>query len=140
MLVNAKAKKFIIKRGRNLLKKIQVLMGRYSLVGDQEFFSPAQFPWSRELEGNWLTIREELDEVLTHQQDLPNFQDISPDQAHLSKEDKWKTFFFFAYGLDAPGNCARCPRTIELLKKVPGAKSRSGQRGSKSFAEHPERW
>jgi beta-hydroxylase len=121
--LNANLKKFIIKRGRNLLRKIQVLMGRYSLVGDQEFFSPAQFPWSKELEGNWLTIRAELDEVLTHQQDLPNFQDISPDQAHLSKEDKWKTFFFFAYGLDAPGNCARCPRTIELLKKVPGAKT-----------------
>jgi beta-hydroxylase len=121
--LNAHLKKLLLKRGRKLLKKIQTLMGRYSLVGDQQFFSAAQFPWSRELEGNWLTIRKELDEVLRHQQDLPNFQDISPDQAHLSKEDKWKTFFFFAYGLEAPGNCARCPGTIELLKKVPGAKT-----------------
>ena len=35
---------------------------------------------------------------------------------------------------DGKGNPLR-PR-----KKVPGAKSRSGQRGSNSFAEHPERW
>ena len=35
---------------------------------------------------------------------------------------------------DGKGNPLR-PR-----KKTPGAKSRSGQRGSNSFAEHPERW
>lgn len=35
---------------------------------------------------------------------------------------------------DGKGNPLR-PR-----KKTPVAKSRSGQRGSNSFAEHPERW
>lgn len=121
--MNRKLKEFILVRGRKMIKKIQVLMGRYSLVGDQQFFSPDQFPWCTELEKNWRTIREELDEVLTHREDLPNFQDISPDQKHLAKEDKWKTFFFFAYGLQVPANAARCPRTAKLLQAVPGAKT-----------------
>lgn len=121
--MNPQFKKFVIKRGRSLLKKIQKLMGRYSLVGDSQFFSAAQFPWVAKLEANWGAIREELDQVLEHREDLPNFQDISPDQKHLAKEDKWKTFFFFAYGLKSADNLARCPRTAELLAGVPGAKT-----------------
>ena len=121
--MNPKLKEFILVRGRKIIKKVQVLMGRYSLVGDQQFFSPGQFPWCKELEANWRTIRKELDEVLIHREDLPNFQDISPDQKHLAKEDKWKTFFFFAYGLQVPANSARCPETAKLLQAVPGAKT-----------------
>jgi beta-hydroxylase len=120
--LNARLRDLILTRGRKIIKKIQVLMGRYSL-GDHQFFSPSQFPWCAELETNWRTIREELDEVLTHREDLPNFQDISPDQKDLAKEDKWKTFFFFAYGLQIPANAARCPRTAKLLQTVPGAKT-----------------
>ena len=112
-----------MKYGRKLLRQVQKGMGRASLVGDQAFFSPAQFPWAAEIERNWETIREELDMILTHREDLPNFQDISPDQKHLSNGNNWKTFFFFAYGLEAPGNCARAPRTIELLRSIPGAKT-----------------
>lgn len=121
--LNAKLKHFVITYGGKIFKRIQVLMGRYSLVGDKPFFSPTQFPWCTELEANWLTIHQGLDEVLRHRDEIPNSQDISRDQAYLAKEDKWKTFFFFGYGLDAPGNCARCPRTAKLLKTVPGAKT-----------------
>jgi len=112
-----------MKYGRKLLRQVQKAIGRASLIGDQAFFSPAQFPWTREIERNWKTIRAELEEVLLHHEDLPNFQDISPDQKHLSKENKWKTFFFFAYGLAVPSNCARCPQTARLLQSIPGAKT-----------------
>lgn len=98
-------------------------MGRYSLIGDHEFFSPGQFPWVAQLEANSAVIREELDHVLSRRDDLPNYQDISPDQKHLAKENSWKTFFFFAYGIKAAGNCQRCPRTATLLEAVPGAKT-----------------
>jgi beta-hydroxylase len=116
-------RKTVMKYGRKLLQQVQKGIGRASLVGDQPFFSAAQFPWATEIERNWKTIREELDVILTHREDLPNFQDISPDQKHLAKGNNWKTFFFFAYGLEAPGNCARAPRTMELLKTIPGAKT-----------------
>ncbi|MFL6584372.1 MAG: aspartyl/asparaginyl beta-hydroxylase domain-containing protein [Chthoniobacterales bacterium] len=113
----------LLKHGRNAIRRIQRTIGRHSLVGDQEFFPPQRFPWHAQLEARWQSIRAELDQVLAHREDLPNFQDISPDQKHLTSEDKWKTFFFFAYGLEAPGNCARCPETARLLRQIPGAKT-----------------
>src|SRR5215211_8767020 len=116
-------RKPLMKYGRKLLRQVQKQMTRSSLVGDQPFFSPAQFPWAKELEANWQVIREELEEVLRYRDDLPNFQDISPDQKHLAKENQWKTFFFFAYGLKVPANAARCPRTAALLQAVPGART-----------------
>jgi beta-hydroxylase len=113
----------LMKYGRKLLQQIQKAIGRASLIGDHPFFSRHQFPWADQIEQNWRTIREELEVILTRREDIPNFQDISPDQKHLAKDDKWKTFFFFGYGLEAPGNCARAPRTVELLRKIPGAKT-----------------
>jgi aspartyl/asparaginyl beta-hydroxylase (cupin superfamily) len=112
-----------MKNARKLLQQVQKQIGRASLIGDEAFFAKEQFPWARELEANWHVIRKELEEVLQHRDDLPNFQDISPDQKHLAKEDNWKTFFFFAYGLDVPANAARCPRTSALLKAIPGAQT-----------------
>jgi beta-hydroxylase len=75
------------------------------------------------LEKNWKIMRAELDEVMRHRNDLPNFQDISTDQKALSKDDDWKTYFFYAYGFKARGNCRRCPQTARLLKEVPGMKT-----------------
>lgn len=116
-------RKFTLRYGRKLLRQVQKGIARASLVGEDAFLSPTHFPWAQELEKNWRVIRAELDEILKRREDLPNFQDISPDQKHLAKDDKWKTFFFFAYGLESPGNAARCPRTAELLKAVPEAKT-----------------
>ena len=116
-------KQAVVTNGRKVLRQVQKAIGRASLIGDQPFFGREHFPWVDHIEKNWKTIREELDVILQRREDLPNFQDISPDQKHLAKEDKWKTFFFFAYGLEAPGNCARAPRTMELLKSIPGAKT-----------------
>lgn len=93
-----------------------------STVGNPAFFEPEVFPWVGVLEANWRVIREELDEVLRYRDELPNFQDISPEQASLSADNKWKTYFFYAYGVKA-GNIERCPRTAELLWEIPGMKT-----------------
>ena len=98
-------------------------MGRYSLVGDHEFFAAESFPWCREIEANWKELRAELDTVMQFRDELPDFQEISPDQKHISTVNKWKTFFFFAYGLRSEENLARCPATARLLERVPGAKT-----------------
>ena len=124
--------------GRKIILQVQKLMGRYSLIGDRQFFGPVNFPWSREVEANWTTIRQELDEVMQHHDQLPNFQDISPDQKNIAKDDKWKTFFFFAYGLRSEDNLRRCPQTARLLEKIPGAKTAffSILTGRKHIPEH----
>jgi beta-hydroxylase len=72
------------------------------------------------LEANWKTIRRELEDVLRYRDDLPNFQEISTDQASITDDDRWKTYFFFGYGFRSDANCARCPETAKLLASVPG--------------------
>ena len=136
--MNSKARDLIISNGRRIIGQIQKLMGRYSLIGDHEFFGAENFPWSREVEENWRDIREELDQVMQHREDLPNFQDISPDQKDIANDDKWKTFFFFAYGLRSEDNLRRCPKTARLLDRIPGAKTAffSILTGRKHIPEH----
>jgi len=93
---------------------------RSSLVPTTPFVPLEEFPWIPELERHWETIRAELDEVLDYREDLPNFQDISVDQASITDDEGWKTYFFFGYGFRAEANCARCPLSAALLDGIPG--------------------
>jgi beta-hydroxylase len=97
--------------------------GRKSIVGDRAFFDNRDFPWVPALEADWRKVRAELDALLPYVAQMPNFQDISPDQTKLSQDDGWKTYFFYAYGIRAPANCRRCPETVRLLKRMPGMKT-----------------
>lgn len=107
----------------NLLQRIERATVRYSLVGDKTFFDTDDFPWARELEAGWPHIRRELDRVLQEREMLPSFQDISTDQRVLTTDDKWKTFFLYAFGYKSEANCARCPETARLLNRIPGMKT-----------------
>ncbi|NJO43643.1 MAG: aspartyl/asparaginyl beta-hydroxylase domain-containing protein [Cyanobacteria bacterium CRU_2_1] len=105
-----------------LVRKLESMVPEYSLVGDSVFFTKEQFPWVEELEANWQVIRQELDQVMPYADALPNFQDISPRQNRIASDDRWKTFFFCAFGFRSKTNCDRCPETAKLLKKIPGLK------------------
>jgi len=131
-------RKRVMKFLQKLLWQLEKLLSTSSLVPQQPFLDPATFPWTRRLEENWKMIRAELDEVMRHRKDLPNFQDISPDQRSLSQDDGWKTYFFYAYGFRARGNCERCPETARLLKEIPGMKTAffSILAGGKRLPEH----
>ncbi|NJK41620.1 MAG: aspartyl/asparaginyl beta-hydroxylase domain-containing protein [Acaryochloridaceae cyanobacterium SU_2_1] len=115
---------FLYQIGAKILQQLETLIPQYSLVGDTPFFESSQFVWTQELEENWEVIRQELDGILKHHQSLPNFQDISPDQANVtSTDDLWKTYFLFGYGIKAQQNCDRCPQTTQLVEKIPGMKT-----------------
>lgn len=105
--------------GRALLRTMGRFIARQSLIGDQPVFAPDIFPWTAALEGNWETIRGELDAVLKRPDDLPAFHQISPDQWRISTGDNWKTFVFHVFGDRIDANCARCPETAQLLEQVP---------------------
>ena len=109
--------------GRRLVWGLDTYFGRASTLGDHEFFAVEDFPWVRTVEADWRKVRAELDVLLPYAAYMPNFQDISKDQKHLSQDDGWKTFFFYAYGIKAVANCRRCPETTRLLKKMPGMKT-----------------
>jgi aspartyl/asparaginyl beta-hydroxylase (cupin superfamily) len=106
--------------GARVLHQLERFVLRSSLVPTTPFLATSTFGWIPGLEAEWKTIRAELDEVLAYRDDLPNFQDISVDQASITDDDGWKTYFFFAYGFRSEANCARCPQTAALLDAIPG--------------------
>jgi beta-hydroxylase len=105
--------------GAHVLHGVERFLLRSSLAATTPFLPLETFAWIPELEANWKTMRAELDEVLSYRDDLPNFQDISLDQASITRDDAWKTYFFFGYGFRADANCARCPNTAALLENIP---------------------
>jgi beta-hydroxylase len=93
---------------------------RSSQIPTTPFLDRADFAWAPALEAGWRDIRAELDEVLIQRDDLPNIQDIVADTVPISRDDRWKTFFFTAYGYRSEGNLARCPATTALIDQIPG--------------------
>jgi ornithine lipid ester-linked acyl 2-hydroxylase len=116
-------REFVLKQGEKLMRHLEKRIGNASLIGDTPFFDPQQFPWVTELEANWQTIRQELDALLLQLNRIPNFQQISVDQYDITQDDRWKTYFFYGYGLKAEHNCLRCPETTRLIEQVPGMKT-----------------
>ncbi len=109
-----------IDSGTTLIRTVDGFLGRSSKVGDRPIFDSSLFPWTRVIEDNWQKMRAELDAVLEDPDSVPPFQEISKDQQHLTSDDRWKTFFFYAYGFRAEKNCQRCPETARLLNSIPG--------------------
>ena len=106
--------------GASVIRRLEGIIAWGSLVGNPAVFRPEVFPWARELEDGWTLIRAELEEVLKDSDSLPPFQEISRDQRRLTDDDRWKTYFFYAFGFKAERNCSRCPDTTRLIEQVPG--------------------
>ncbi len=120
----AKRKKpWYIKTGRRLLKQVDAVIERNSLVPVTEFFEPETFPWVKGFEAQWPVIRAELDQVMRGHQQLPNLQDISEDQKHITRDTLWKIFYLYGYGCRSDENCARCPETTRLIEAIPGMRT-----------------
>jgi ornithine lipid ester-linked acyl 2-hydroxylase len=102
---------------------IEKMISEFSRDGNRAFFETASFPWVADLEAGWRTIRAELDALMPNRYQIPNFQDVSPEQASLTEGDEWKTFFFYVYGCNIERNCARCPQTTRRLRCIPGMKT-----------------
>ena len=109
-----------LQAGAAALRGLERYVLRSSLVPTTPFLDPGLLPWTTAVERRFPEIRAELDEVLGYRDDLPNFQDISVDQATITDDDRWKTFFFFGFGFKSEANCARCPRTTAALELIPG--------------------
>lgn len=103
-----------------VIKRLERFIRRHSTVGNTPFFDSAAFEWVNALEAQWQTIAQELSEILTDRDKIPNFQDISKDQISLTQDDHWKTFFLYGYGYKMQDNCKRCPKTAQLIEAIPG--------------------
>lgn len=87
---------------------------------DKPFFDTSYIPETRYLEDNWKTIKEELLVLLNEQDKIPSFEELDKGQRKLTVDGRWKTFFLQIYGDYIESNCAKCPKTAEILRKVPG--------------------
>ena len=103
-----------------MMPAIERLLGRLSRVGDRPFFASGAFPWVRRMESFYPAIRGEVLDLLKHDAPIPGFEQISVDQAKLSDDRRWKTYFFLGYGLRFEDNIARCPATWAALSGIPG--------------------
>lgn len=105
------------------LKMVERSNVKYSKHGNPPIYKTETFPWALELEKNWKVIREELDGVMERREELPSFHDIMPQVTTITSDNQWKTYFLAGYGLESEENSKRCPKTTELLKKIPGMKT-----------------
>jgi hypothetical protein len=101
--VREKAVTIATELGGKALHSTEHWMLKYSEVPTTPFLSQDIFPWVKRVEENVGDVQAELDEVLSYRDDLPNFQDISVDQASISNDDGWKTFFFLGLVGQHPG-------------------------------------
>ena len=83
---------------RILYKPAEWLVRRFSSVGEHTFFNPSKLDWIPRIETGWTAIRDELRLLLRQRQRIPSFHEISPDQARITQDDKWKTYWLYAYG------------------------------------------
>lgn len=103
-----------------MMPAIERLLGRLSRVGDRPFFASDAFPWIKRMESFYPAIRGEVLDLLKHDAPIPGFEQISTDQAKLSDDRRWKTYFFLGYGLRFEDNITRCPATWAALEDIPG--------------------
>jgi aspartyl/asparaginyl beta-hydroxylase (cupin superfamily) len=110
----------LLRLGKRLRGPFNRLIARSSLVPTTPYIDTSHFSWSQGLEVNWLDIRAELDALQAQGGEVLPLAQVSPDHRRVAGDGKWKSFIFEAYGYHVPSNRALCPRTSELLDKVPG--------------------
>lgn len=99
------------------------LVRRMSSVGQHPFFAPSQFGWIPRIEAGWTAIRDELRVVLRGRGRIPSLHELAAGEAMLTQDDKWKTYWLYAYGRKIPENCRSCPETTRLVETIPGMKT-----------------
>ena len=106
--------------GDSLQDWIEKRMMRASVLGDHPVFSNEHFKWVDDVEAGWAGVRSELDHVMQYRDQMPSFQDIVKEVGLIQSDDQWKTFFLKGVGMDCQENAKRCPKTMQLLTRIPG--------------------
>jgi aspartyl/asparaginyl beta-hydroxylase (cupin superfamily) len=111
---------FVTRLFMRIVAGVERLNLRLTKVGNPPIYDKAVFPWAREIEAEWKSIRAELERVLVRQADLPGFHEIASDVATISQDRGWKTFLLAGYGFKSDANIKLCPNTWRVCQKIPG--------------------
>jgi ornithine lipid ester-linked acyl 2-hydroxylase len=113
----------IITIGKHLRGLFDRLIASGSLVANDPVLDVRDFPWTALLREHWQAIRDEAIAVALRGRAAPSLATISPDHRSIAEVDKWRSFFLYGYGHPIEDNLARCPRTAEVVKRIPGLNS-----------------
>jgi beta-hydroxylase len=82
-------------------------------------WDPAEFAWSAEVERKWPEIRAEVQALLDSDREIPHIEDVTGGipQGNVGP---WRTFILMHQGRWIDWNCARCPETTAVVRKIPG--------------------
>ncbi len=110
---------FVKRNGKKLLRAVADYQSRSSKVPDTPKIGNEYFDFLTRFVDEWETIRNEAQDVLQFRDQIPGFEDISPDQYRIAKDQQWKTFVLFGFGQRLEKNTQLAPRTAEILETVP---------------------
>ncbi len=110
---------FIITVGKKLRPKIDAIAAASSLLPDTPLLDQTALDWTAGLAAEWQTIRDEMEAIRTRDTAIPALVDVSPDHSGIAKGGDWKSFFLYGYGARIDANCARAPKTVALLERLP---------------------
>ncbi|NNE59201.1 MAG: aspartyl/asparaginyl beta-hydroxylase domain-containing protein [Hellea sp.] len=112
-------RRFVKKTGKKLMRTVAKLQSKSSKVPDTPKIDNGNFDFLQSFVDNWEVIRDEALEVLKYREQIPGFQELSPDQYRLAKGQNWKTFVLFGFGQRLEKNTRITPKTAEILEQVP---------------------
>ncbi len=105
--------------GEKTTRVVSGFFSRQGLVEDRPFLRNEDFPFLQLFTDNWEKIRDEVKVILENREDIPAFQEVSPDQSKIAMGKNWRTFFLYGFGEKLNKNCAQAPFTTSLLDQVP---------------------
>ena len=111
--------------GRRRIYHCQPTFLCFPKLPEWEFYPREDFPWLQEIEAGTAEVRAELERVLAEDaSELEPYIAYPPglplDQwAELNHSRRWSVFYLWRNGEPVKEHLARCPRTAELLRKVP---------------------
>lgn len=82
------------------------------------FYDSSEFLDLKVIEDNWSVILEELQNLRQHMQQ-GHWLETFPEYLKPNNGNKWKVFTFRLFGIRHMMNCGVCPKTAELLERVP---------------------
>ena len=112
-------RKRVKRLGKRLARRLAAFQASQSLVPNTPFIGNGHFPFLKEFEDRWQEIEAEARAILKFRDEIPAFQEISPDQYRIATAKNWRTFILYGFGLRLERNCRQAPVTAEILSRVP---------------------
>lgn len=103
-----------------ILAPINALLYLTSSVPNRPYVDVGAFPQLQPLQDNWSMIR---DEALTLEGKIRGSAKYDDAGFNSFFKTGWKRFYLFWYGVSHPSAAQYCPRTVELLRSIPGIKA-----------------